>query len=561
MLPDIILNNNILKDTSKVTNTWFITSPPLITVMEDDDDNYQQPLRSESEDEDCPIEFPVSDRTRLLDSSIEESTDSCLPIIDSHPFHFQDISECPTVQESFLVAKLQCLTCNCLRNNFFCFSCINHGEFVSSRSDQVLKEKFYEKQLRLLAVEEEKRRLTESISQLLEPHVIRDSLQVKVNQTQTRISQLKQQLILKQSDLSDLKNKKIDGIQEILKEAKKEDEMRKHKLASTETYLKQLDDRINSKRGDRSKVENHIREDTWDLAVQLRRGIFTLEIYDPDDNEGNSLNNESQPLLGYASLFSSPSQPSSSPSHSQARGRQMQRRIKDVRPETRYTVIEPWIPASSDFSEYTEWVTRFKDSNASFDSVEKRNDAFRVSAALSYVAHMTDVLAGLLDVRLPRRLSFSEFYSKTVNSIEEFLTEKELAFKVAKLNTNIAFLCLSQKLDPNLINVRQPVSNLINLLEPSMDSDLGRRSSIPCELDFLHSLEKHLSQDLQLFKEETFVENNNDYDTELDIEDFENIPNWEVNAFNFQDQQSMSQAQSIFSPTGLLNTAVSWFKQ
>ena len=44
--------------------------------------------------------------------------------------------------------------------------------------------------------------------------------------------------------------------------------------------------------------------------------------------------------------------------------------------------------------------------SASFDSLERRNDAFRVSAALSYLAHLTDVLARILDVHLPRKLSF-----------------------------------------------------------------------------------------------------------------------------------------------------------
>lgn len=112
----------------------------------------------------------------------------------------------------------------------------------------------------------------------------------------------------------------------------------------------------------------------------------------------------------------------------------------------------------------------------------------------------------------------------------DFLTEEELRNKVAKLNANVSYLCLSQKLDPDLINVRQPVKNIINLLNPSLQSDLGRRGFVQIDPDFLRLLESVLSTDLQLV-EETVPCYYSSQDCDQDLEmDFDMIPNWPTGA-------------------------------
>lgn len=531
----------------------------------DEDIDYYRPLRTDSGDEDdieddiedeeeCNLEFKVPESSHLLSDSMQESIETYLPAI-CHPFHFQEISDYH-VQESLLMAKLQCSTCNCLRTNFYCFKCINRGEFVSSRCDQVLKEKFCEKQLKVLSMEEQRNNLMASIDKLLKPTVRRDTILDKVNKSSRRILDLKKQLSQKKNHLSFLKASLNDRLDEVVAEAQRRNEFNRKKLLTTRTHLSAMNEKKKEKKGTITQVERYILDDTWELAGRLRSSIFPLDVYDPDDDQGSNLTTESQPLLGYASLFSS--------SPSTSRLKSQTKKVKKDLPshESKYMVVEPWILAAPDYSAYSEWVIRFKESaGSSLESIEKRNDAFRISAALSYLAEMTEVLAGLVDVRLPRRMHFSEFYSKTVKNVEEFLTEKELTYKVAKLNTNIAFLCLSQKMEPTLINFKNPFQNMMNLLNPcGSAADLGRRGAVEYDADFFNNIDKHLLRDLQLIKEDFEFDDMTDYDFEgdFDFDDFEKIPNFSLDvaadtrysSVHGLQQSTTQVGQSLLSPVG-----------
>lgn len=123
--------------------------------------------------------------------------------------------------------------------------------------------------------------------------------------------------------------------------------------------------------------------------------------------------------------------------------------------------------------------------------------------------------------------------------MEEFLTEAQIRHKVAKLDVNVAFLCLSQKVDPNLISIRQAVRNLINLLNPSLESDLGRRGPVPIDSDFSESLSLLLDEELTLVREE--VELDCDFDPQLDVDElgYESVPMWSnETTHDFHDQVS-----------------------
>lgn len=106
------------------------------------------------------------------------------------------------------------------------------------------------------------------------------------------------------------------------------------------------------------------------------------------------------------------------------------------------------------------------------------------------------------------------------------MTEEELRNKVAKLNVNVSYLCLSQKLDPDLLQIRQPVKNIIDLLNPSLPSELGRRGPVELDSEFLASVESALSTDLQLFEDHfSCYYSSQDCDQDFEL-DFDMIPNW-----------------------------------
>ena len=131
-------------------------------------------------------------------------------------------------------------------------------------------------------------------------------------------------------------------------------------------------------------------------------------------------------------------------------------------------------------------------------------------------------------------------------------------------------------MDPHLISIRQSAHNLMNLLNPSVESDLGRRGRVSIDPDFAMSLSALLSDDLSLVQEE--AELDFEYDAQLDVDElgYEAIPLWgHDGAHDFHDQvrlfsiavlipltpcpQSMMQANSMLSPASVLTSAVSFF--
>lgn len=394
---------------------------------------------------------------------------------------------------------------------------------------------------------EERQQIGQSINRMLEPSVKRDILRERVLKQSKNVQALKKQIEEKKGQLQKLQNQKVD--MDLVRT--RAEEAKKTHCGKKANALKHVEKQrsVTTTRGESvKKNENSIRQLTWDLAVQLRSDIFCLDISDQEETEGPNPNAESIPLLGYSSFSTS----SSTSTLTQTSTRKI---------ESRYIVVEPWISGDFDVTPFSQWVNHHREeiaSSTAFDSVEKRNDAFRIAAVLSYLAHMSEVMGGILDIRLPRRMPFKDFYSKSISGGgEEFLSEKELTYRVAKLNTNISYICLSQKMDPNLISPRHPVHNLINLLNPSLFSDLGRRGPIPIDSDFADLLERHLSIDLSLVEESLVLEDDDDIDMSPDFDEmgFENIPNWVVEGtayYNYQDSQSIAQAQSFFSPTNVL---------
>lgn len=365
----------------------------------DDDGGLTCDADSLRDDESAPGSFAA-----VEERSSDSENGSPLPDLQPHPFHFHHHNEFQS-KESHLVAKLICSTCNAHKCNFYCFSCVNRGEFTSSHCGQVLKEKFCEKKLQLFALLQEKKQTFQLIESLLQPSVRIDLMQSQVNQQIERNSQLKRSLQLKQTSLQQLRDRKVD-IRAVQQQARQLRNFNGLKVTSAEKAIQQIREKVCNKKVSMTESENSLRELTWDFSVQLRSNIFTLESYEPDENESNTSNAESIPLLGYPVA------------HYATGGR---------RGDVKFTIVEPWLPAATDWDAYSSWgqfiatdrhlLTPFSStavashkeeigSSASFDSLERRNDAFRISAALSYIAHLTDVLARVVDVHLPRKLNF-----------------------------------------------------------------------------------------------------------------------------------------------------------
>ena len=288
------------------------------------------------DDDVAPDQFTVPVVEQQESESRSCSSES-LPDLQPHPFHFHHQTDLQ-IRESHPVAKLHCATCNTLRLSFYCFNCVNRGEFTSSHSSQVLKEKFSEKKLKLMALREEKQQSVDLISNTLQPGVEIDLLRSKVNQQILRNEQLKQSLERKKQSVQEMKGRKKD-VKSFQNQARQLRELNCRKVSSAEKAIQQISEKVGNKRSLIRQGEESVRGLTWEFASQLRTHIFTLDSYDPEEASDCSSPHfsESAPLLGDSASFSRTT------------------RSGTVRHENKFTVVEPWLPATPDCSSYSSW--------------------------------------------------------------------------------------------------------------------------------------------------------------------------------------------------------------
>lgn len=360
------------------------------------------------------------------------------------------------------IAALPCFTCCLLKKcAFFCLSCLQLGKFTSSQSSGPLKLTFSERKYEYLHLQDEKVSLNASIGCMLKDEMAKDILQEKVDQVtkrntmlRERLNELTKELKTKSDQLVDLKPLK-DAANSWLRK-------KRHKMSFAREWTEKLRGKSLKKSQQLKGIQDTIKQVTCNLAVDLRKSIFHIDLYDDTDdalNQSGDLDSR-MPLLNCRNSI----HVTSTLKHT------------DLSSYPRYTIVEPWIYGTSgDLIMYDTWMSEHRDDFSSTNSVmdvtsgnDGGNDALRVAASLTYLNHMIHMMAKSLDLTLPRKLQLNEFYHGNESSYTTS-NYNEMKFRIAKLNINIIYLCLSQKLDSNLIGkqMRSPLSSLIALLNPS----------------------------------------------------------------------------------------------
>ncbi|RWS13279.1 Beclin 1-associated autophagy-related key regulator-like protein [Dinothrombium tinctorium] len=402
--------------------------------------------------------------------------------------------------------SFQCFVC-CKQNAaFFCCKCIRNGDFTSSRDREVLKERFAEKKLQFYKWREECNECDRRVDDVFAVSFDFDQLLDQFNALLANVHILRK--ALKQRSEANAKRKA--RLNEILTEKKcikaKQNKLIE-KITMAQTYVERRKQSIAKRVDKRRTVVEEIKEATRERIIQLSNYVFPIDTYLPDENPetGCITSEENTPLL----TFSGGSTNSSSIGGN----------------EVKYVVIEPWLPTNGDYSAYDEWVSLHKDSS-SLSELGQRNPAFRISSALAYATQFLSVIAFYLDVRFPKRLKFSEFYTtSSTNGNDVFLTEQEFADKVAKLNINIIYICLFQNVPFQLIHPKHTIQNL-KLLDP-LTADLGRSGSINIESKFYKKIKQALYKDLIITTGADLIDFdsiNESYDDDLTEFDWESLP-------------------------------------
>lgn len=175
--------------------------------------------------------------------------------------------------------------------------------------------------------------------------------------------------------------------------------------------------------------------------------------------------------------------------------------------ELQYIIVAPSIPSNGDYSAYCDWIIHNKDlpnaaSNAGNElgSSIQKNQAFRISAALTYTCQLVQALSFYLDVRLPYKLSYSDFCTND-------LPEQKFQRRVARLNSNILYLCYTQNIKLKNIQVTHTLENVSLLLDTKV-SDLGRIGYVDASERLAESFDSRLMQDLDNGESDSDDENN-----------------------------------------------------
>lgn len=82
--------------------------------------------------------------------------------------------------------------------------------------------------------------------------------------------------------------------------------------------------------------------------------------------------------------------------------------LQDSHNERQYIIVAPSLPGNGDYSAYIDWMDKHKDgTHGANDTLSSTNNAYRISAALTYTAQFVHLLSYYLDVRLP----YNVFYA------------------------------------------------------------------------------------------------------------------------------------------------------
>ncbi|CRK89103.1 CLUMA_CG002616, isoform A [Clunio marinus] len=209
-----------------------------------------------------------------------------------------------------------------------------------------------------------------------------------------------------------------------------------------------------------------------------------------------------------------------------------------------FVIVAPSLPSNGNYQEYIDWIHSNKDgtvvvSSGTNELGNANNSAYRIAAALTYVAQLVQALSFYLDIRLPHKVSYNDFCTMGLN-------EQQFQKKVARLNLNIVYLCYTQNLLMRNIQPARTMENIFQLLD-IRNVDLGRTGPV------LDTSQRSVDSIMQSFTD-IFDDEHSDSDDDSDDvtlqKDWENIGNLplvDITQSTMVQQQSASMAGTIMN--------------
>lgn len=310
---------------------------------------------------------------------------------------------------------------------------------------------------------------------------------LKLDETKKLVEETRRQVELEKKSNRSLENK-IELI-------------RKFVVSRNASVKKRLDSEVN--------LLDELGQHVIRRVYQLTQDVFPIEQINLLDQNNSFVNLETSPLLTF-----------SDGSHHQ------------IDQQTAYLIVEPWLPSNGDYSAYSLWLNSNQDHiPASAIDLAERNAASNIKAGLAFTLQLVQNLASYLDVILPAKMSLDTF--------NRDLDDTHFSYNVAKLNTNVIHLCLSQGVDISLLHSHRTMKNLMLLFNMNL-CNLGRKPIIDIDDEELATkLENQLNPSLSLVQDEY-------YDFSKFFEDDDDISDsdWEISDTMNPSEMQMASQQS-----------------
>lgn len=263
---------------------------------------------------------------------------------------------------------------------------------------------------------ERHRKITADADVLIQKHKDYETLLFDIELKKKNIALLKQLLRTRQQTLNEAQEKKAKTLKEI--------EETRRKFPQYENNVKHLQEFVERRTADNRALAAKRTELQSQVQLRIRQRIAALVKYifpisrvmsrssSPTDGTASATTAE---VARYITELAEATQMSFVDGRWHLQGSQH---------DEQHIVVAPWLPGNGDYSAYVAWIAANKDcyplmANHSgpvaagrvnamedVDTLTSINDAYRISAALSYTTQLVDLISYYLDVNVPFKVNY-----------------------------------------------------------------------------------------------------------------------------------------------------------
>ncbi|KPM06909.1 beclin 1-associated autophagy-related key regulator-like protein [Sarcoptes scabiei] len=381
-------------------------------------------------------------------------------------------------------SKLKCPICLSSNRKLFCASCIKNGDFTHSKNNFL--ERFADKKLKFIKLKEQQMQILNFVTKHFSNSVMKEKLSGEIKTAEKNVKILKsiiaeKRLIknkiesllrLTERDCSEIRrktqmlNEKIEKTKHLIA---KQSQSSKHYLKKENHYQNQLNDLMQNKIAALTTFIFPISEQTITSSSRADQNDKKI-----NRNFNDSVSNETTPLLdcdttndyddydknddedGQKECCLDKKSPCKNmiAKHQTTKKRSSEKNVLKI---IEYRIVESSIRNDENLELITKRSSQSLDVMLSIDDNLHQKDYFRIVSSLSHLCHLTNSIANILCVHLPKKISLGEFTTKV-------LRKKELAHKIYKLNLNVVYLCVINRCDQNQIRPSKCFKNMLILL-------------------------------------------------------------------------------------------------